>query len=286
MASDTKPSETPAYEAARKAYILPNNRQEIERMKIQHEWIKGSFGGLIKAPIDYQKKGLKILDSAAADGTWLCDVSSLFPPETELVGFDIASELYPPSEILPSNVSLVLGDLLKDLPAEWAMRFDLVHQRFIFPSFSASNVEKILERLARCVKLGGWIQLVEPAANENVSGPDPSAFKTLHQIANLFMQCPNPKEVILSQLKKIGFVNINVQTLDIVIGKYQDNRELDIRGRKTMRAAYSNMYPHTSPETLSMSQEDWQTLPIRFEQDLETYRTAIRHHIIWAQRPE
>jgi len=56
------------FEEAKKAYMLPNNRQELERMKSQHEWIKGSFGGLIKAPIDYDKKHQRILDSAAADG--------------------------------------------------------------------------------------------------------------------------------------------------------------------------------------------------------------------------
>ncbi|KAL6862024.1 S-adenosyl-L-methionine-dependent methyltransferase [Trichoderma novae-zelandiae] len=281
MASDTKSSEPPANEAARKAYILPNNQQEVERMRNQHEWIKGSFAGLIKAPIDFEAKNQKILDSAAADGTWLCDVSSLFPPETEFIGFDIASELYPPPETLPANVNLVLGDLTKDLPNEWAANFDLVHQRFIFPSFPADTVERILECLANCVKPGGWIQLVEPAANENVSGPGPSAFTTLHQIANLFMQCPSPKEVILAQLGKLGFININIESLDIVIGKHQNNRELDIRGRKSMRAAFNNIH-----EVLSMSQEDWNTLPDRFEQDLNTYRIAIRHHIIWAQRPE
>lgn len=37
-------------------------------MQNQHGWIKGSFGGLIKAPIDYEKKHQKILDSATADG--------------------------------------------------------------------------------------------------------------------------------------------------------------------------------------------------------------------------
>jgi hypothetical protein len=56
-------------EETRKAYMLPHNRKEIERMKIQHEWIKGSFGGLIKAPIDYNKKNQRILDSATADGS-------------------------------------------------------------------------------------------------------------------------------------------------------------------------------------------------------------------------
>ena len=87
--------------------------------------------------------------------------------------------------------------------------------------------------------------MVEPAANENVSGPGPSAFTTLHKIANLFMQCPSPKETVLSHLTKLGFVNINVHSVDIVIGKFQDNSELDIRGRKSMRAAFNNMYPMT-----------------------------------------
>jgi hypothetical protein len=63
-------------ENTRKAYMLPHNQSEIERMKCQHEWIKGSFGGLIKAPIDFAKKDQKILDSATADGKHL---SCLFP---------------------------------------------------------------------------------------------------------------------------------------------------------------------------------------------------------------
>lgn len=106
-------------------------------------------------------------------------------------------------------------------------------------------MKELICKLAQCVKPGGWIQFVEPAADENVSGPGPSAFTTLHQIANLFLQCPNPRDVILSQLKNIGFININVHTLDIVIGKFQDNRETDIRGRISMRAAFKNMYSMT-----------------------------------------
>ena len=49
-------------------YKLGHTAKEVERMRNQHEWIKGSFGGLIKAPIDYFKQGQKILDSATADG--------------------------------------------------------------------------------------------------------------------------------------------------------------------------------------------------------------------------
>ncbi|KAL2759318.1 hypothetical protein ACRALDRAFT_1067831 [Sodiomyces alcalophilus JCM 7366] len=226
---------------AQKAYMLPHNRQEIERMKNQHEWIKGSFSGLIKAPIDYEKKHQRILDSATADGTWLSDVRTLFPPETELIGFDIAPELYPPAELLPDNVSLVTRDLSQDLPAEWNQYFHLVHQRFVFPGFPAQTIGEFLGRLMGCVKPGGWIQLVEPCASENVSGPDPTAFAVLHQLSKMCMKCPDSRDVILSRLKEGGFVNINVQTADIVVGKYQLDREMDVRGRRSMGDAMRNM---------------------------------------------
>jgi hypothetical protein len=54
---------------ARETYMLPHCQREIERMKNQHEWIKGAFEGLIKAPVDYEKQGQRILDSATADGS-------------------------------------------------------------------------------------------------------------------------------------------------------------------------------------------------------------------------
>ncbi|KAH7361345.1 hypothetical protein BKA66DRAFT_471066 [Pyrenochaeta sp. MPI-SDFR-AT-0127] len=275
-----------ALEETRKAYMLPHNRKEIERMKIQHEWIKGSFGGLIKAPIDYSQKNQKILDSATADGTWLCDASTLFPAETEFVGFDIAPELFPPPGLLPANVALVLMDLSRDLPAEWWRQFDLVHQRFVFPGVSEKQIREFLGRLMECVKPGGWIQLIEPAANENVSGPDPTAFHVLHKFADKCMQSPNPRNIILSELKEGGFANVNVETMDIVVGKFQANRELDVRGRKCMRAAVMNMSAIANAKMLGITDSDWDNILDRFEVDMQTYRTAVRHSIIWAQRPE
>ena len=60
--------EEDVFQESRKAYMLPHNQKEIERMKTQHEWIKASFWGLIKAPINYYKTDLRIMDSATADG--------------------------------------------------------------------------------------------------------------------------------------------------------------------------------------------------------------------------
>jgi hypothetical protein len=37
---------------------------------------------------------------------------------------------------------------------------------------------------------------------------------------------------------------------------------------------------------VGVPKEDWDTVPDRFNADMEKYRIALRHRIIWAQRPE
>ncbi|OAA41293.1 hypothetical protein NOR_05371 [Metarhizium rileyi] len=253
------------FDESRQAYLLSHSQREVQRMKNQHEWVKTAFGGLIKAPIDYEKKDQSILDSATADGD---------------------PELYPPSHLLPSNVQLVPGDLLTSLPDSWTRNFDLVHQRFVFPGIPSEAFHDALWKLMECVKPGGWIQLVEPLAGENVSGPGPSAFAVLHRLANKFMKSSNIEQRITSRLQEGGFININVQMMDIVLGKSQQNKELDVRGRKTMRAALVNMSSMTNAKEMGMSDEEWGSLMERFDRDMMTFCIAVRHVIIWAQRPE
>jgi hypothetical protein len=150
-------------------------------------------------------------------------------------------QLYPPADQLPPNVKLVPGDLSQDLPDEWNQNFDLVHQRFVFPSCTAPTIRQFLGRLMACVKPGGWIQLVEPAAGENVSSPDAVGFAVLHRLVDLWMKSPDPKDAILSTLQEGGFVNVSIQTEDILVGVSQNNRELDARGRKNMGEMLRNM---------------------------------------------
>jgi hypothetical protein len=55
-------------------YFLPRNVEEAERMQNQHEWLKGCANGLVLAPIDLGRRGMRVLDSATADG-----IVPLFP---------------------------------------------------------------------------------------------------------------------------------------------------------------------------------------------------------------
>ncbi|KAJ5693881.1 hypothetical protein N7536_004293 [Penicillium majusculum] len=82
-------------------YFLPRNVEEAERMQNQHEWLKGGADGLVLAPIDLQRRGMRVLDSATADGYWMKDVKANFPDDTEFLRFDNAPEGYPPLSTNP-----------------------------------------------------------------------------------------------------------------------------------------------------------------------------------------
>ena len=58
-------------------YFLPRNLEEAERMQNQHEWLKGGANGLILAPIDLNRSGLRVLDAATADGIILVSARSI-----------------------------------------------------------------------------------------------------------------------------------------------------------------------------------------------------------------
>jgi hypothetical protein len=48
-------------------YVLDND-EEASRFAKQHDMIKDAMDGLILAPIDLSRSGLRILDSGTADG--------------------------------------------------------------------------------------------------------------------------------------------------------------------------------------------------------------------------
>ena len=49
-------------------YGFGPDEEEIQRLTIQHECFKTAYFPLVLAPIDLNQPGLKILDSATADG--------------------------------------------------------------------------------------------------------------------------------------------------------------------------------------------------------------------------
>ncbi|KAF2219173.1 hypothetical protein BDZ85DRAFT_46687 [Elsinoe ampelina] len=226
MAGDTN--------TARTTYPMEFSNAEIERLKTQHEWLKLAMHRIVHCPFDFTNQKAEVLDSATADGTWLLDLRRALPSEVQMVGFDIASELFPEPSLLPDNLQLVEASLLDTLPADWTERFDLVNQRLVASQFLERDLEKATRALAECVKPGGWIQFLEGDVATVIADSRAQSYRYVHEILQRFLKDANCLPKVAGHLKSLGFENIELKEWDIPIGKSHENLEIGMRGRKAI----------------------------------------------------
>ncbi|KAM0251444.1 hypothetical protein ACHAQJ_008195 [Trichoderma viride] len=135
---------------------------EARRLRMQGALVIDALGGnLVLCPLDLSHPGLRILDSATADGHFLTVIrGQLADPESaELVGTDIAP--FPPLD-LPDNITLAKQDILQPWPEKWEAYFDLVHQRnALSVTGGMEGAVAAVKRFIGLIKPGGWIQLVD-----------------------------------------------------------------------------------------------------------------------------
>ncbi|KAF4762285.1 hypothetical protein N7455_003216 [Penicillium solitum] len=268
-------------------YFLPRNVEEAERMQNQHEWLKGGADGLVLAPIDLQRRGMRVLDAATADGYWMKDVKADFPDDTEFLGFDNAPEGYPPLSTNPP-LKIVQQSLVEDFPADWSNAFDFVHQRFVIPLFKAEEVPLVLSNLTGCVKPGGWIQLVEMDFQTPVSEPLESckAVQTVHKLTSGVVSDPLAATKLAGRLSENGFVNVGYKAVDMVAGSANPDREMGERGARNMLSVLGFFQSVAKPEMIGLTEEEWTELPKRFAEEMEKYKVALRVYFVWGQKPE
>ncbi|KAL9084053.1 MAG: hypothetical protein Q9165_008254 [Trypethelium subeluteriae] len=145
--------------------------------------MKASMDGkLVLAPMDFNGPNLRILDSGAADGTWLYDLQRSLSSATSatFIGTDVSPERFPTKS--PVGISLQLQNILDPWPQDWRNSFNLVHQRLTLGG-AAANTRDAVERLLDLVKPGGWVQLIE--AEQTVGTDDGPA---MHQFLDLMKE--------------------------------------------------------------------------------------------------
>ncbi|KAL4783845.1 methyltransferase family protein [Aspergillus varians] len=145
-------------------YMLPHHAKEIERLRKQHVFMNSTtLGQLLVVPTLNQPqsdKQLRVLDSGAADGTWLNDLPRQLPNfDLQLSGVDIGSTLFPPSSI----ADLRAHDIRTPFPESWGWNesFDVVHQRLLIWGIKSAEWLGVVRNLSTVIRPGGYIQLVE-----------------------------------------------------------------------------------------------------------------------------
>lgn len=103
----------------------------------------------------------RIADVGTGTGIWMKELAEISPSTYSFNGYDISPDQFLPTESLPSNVTLELGDFKKPIPEELRGKFDLVNVRLIIISMGVGVWEPTLQNILTLLKPGGAIQWVE-----------------------------------------------------------------------------------------------------------------------------
>ncbi|KEY69597.1 hypothetical protein S7711_06225 [Stachybotrys chartarum IBT 7711] len=227
----------------------PDRRHAAEgrRLEIQARLAVDALGGkLLLVPLDVSRPGLRVLDSATANGEFLYSLRKELadPDSAELIGTDIL----PYDTIgLPSNIKLSKQDIHAEWPEEWAGSFDLVHQRTTLTmTGTRERAVAAVRRLVLLTKPGGWVQLVDGWMPSEPIQPDDLPATKLAKVMHF-------------GLKKIGFdptigyeageilakagegllQNVDSRTVVKVCGKGAATQELEEMGYEQLQGLHS-----------------------------------------------
>lgn len=152
-------------------------------------------------------------------GRWLLDLAGACSPAThEYVGTDLWTEVFPGD--LPSNFHFYGQDICKPWPESWQGTFDLVHQRTVLVNARKMPLQDVLSPMARLLKPGGWIQLMEgDFADVEENGP---AMREFLDLGKWFFEEAGPGSDmgprLKSELSNIGLQNVESTTVMVGIG--------------------------------------------------------------------
>lgn len=132
--------------------------------------------------------------------------------------------LFPTHNKLPAEIEFVKASVTEPFPGDWTGAFDLVHQRFLFPSLPEH--EPALGNLLAAVKPGGWVQFVEvdmvtptkPEASQEYERQHAPAFTTLRRLAKSLLVHPTAADQITGWIREYDFVRVTQSTHDIAAG--------------------------------------------------------------------
>ncbi|KAH9484351.1 Secondary metabolism regulator LAE1 [Psilocybe cubensis] len=152
------------------SYLLPVDHDEIQRSDIHHRLLQFVFSGRnyvgpVKEALQFGEQR-RVLDLGTGSGTWAIDIADEFP-RAEVIAVDLAP-IQP--RVVPPNCTFEICDI-----DQWSIpypdaHFDFIHARSIH--IGIHNYPRFLHEIARLLRPGGLVLLVEPTLDP--SPPPPS----------------------------------------------------------------------------------------------------------------
>ncbi|KAM0431680.1 hypothetical protein ACHAQK_009997 [Fusarium lateritium] len=265
--------------------------EEISRLTDNHLVYTDAAGGKLSfAPVDWQKSGLRILDSATADGIWLQDLRKRAGPVAEkqtYIGTDLVTDLFPNPR--PEGIEFIKQSITEAWPTEWHESFDLVHQRQVLGFCGDFSLEQAVANLCGLAKPGGWVELVELDCDQSTLEEGTAAhefFRLLEQIWKIKKMGGNFGPNLKEWMENAGLEDVQVDILHCNVGAKAkpELKEASINGAGGAGPMIVAM-ARTLPELEGFTSEQLDTLATRVRKELSEKGAAFQSFAVRGRVP-
>jgi SAM-dependent methyltransferase len=263
--------------SAGQTYLFPSHPSEIDRLDVQHYALRETLGVNYLAPVGQPGS---VLDVGCGTGQWGFELGEEFP-EAAVVGLD----LVPSKAGSPPNYRFVKANVLQGLPFA-SESFDFVHQRLMLASaVPVSSWGDLLADLARVMRPGGWIELVEGIAEIDSGGPATRRLTELTQRLRRSLGLDTTGIVVHSldsQLRREGMVRVQRRDVQLPIGEW--GGPVGALMASDFRAAYARL-DTVFESRFDLTSEEYRGLIGTAQAELDEYQSTGVVVAAFGQKP-
>lgn len=144
-------------------YALQRDIMASARLTTQHYVMQSRIGWLlhpdIKAAVGSNVE-VNVADVACGNGIWSIEFAAEYS-QAQIIGFDISTDLFPPSWTLPNNIRFEKQDICDPIPEQYRNHFDIIHLSLIIGGIYNKDKNMVIQHLVEMLRPGGYLQWKE-----------------------------------------------------------------------------------------------------------------------------